>query len=57
MPRPLTPRLADLKTEIEGYAKGFGLEFFETNFEILSYDELSMVASHGGFPTRYPHWR
>jgi stage V sporulation protein R len=57
MPKGLTPRLADLKQEIEGYARDFGLDCFETVFEILSYDELNMVASYGGFPTRYPHWR
>mgnify|MGYP000891449499 CR=1 FL=1 len=57
MPKSLTPRLMDLKLEIEGYAKAFGLDCFETIFEILSTDELNMVASYGGFPTRYPHWR
>jgi stage V sporulation protein R len=57
MPKSLTPRLAALKDEIEGYARTYGLDFFETVFEILSYDELNMVASYGGFPTRYPHWR
>lgn len=57
MPKSLTPRLAALKEEIEGYARTFGLDFFETVFEILSYDELNMVAAYGGFPTRYPHWR
>jgi len=57
MPKSLTPRLQDLKKEIEGYAKSFGLDFFETVFEVLSTEELNMVASYGGFPTRYPHWR
>jgi stage V sporulation protein R len=57
MPRSLTPRLAQLKDEIEGYAQGLGLDFFETVFEMLGYDELNMVASYGGFPNRYPHWR
>jgi stage V sporulation protein R len=57
MPRGLTPRLEDLRKEIEGHAREFGLDFFETVFEILSYDELNMVAAYGGFPTRYPHWR
>lgn len=57
MPKSLTPRLQDLKKEIEGYAKAFGLDFFETVFEVLSTDELNMVAAYGGFPTRYPHWR
>jgi stage V sporulation protein R len=57
MPKSLTPRLAAMKEEIEGYAQGFGLDFFETVFELLGYDELNMVASYGGFPNRYPHWR
>ena len=26
-------------------------------FEVVDYDELNMIASYGGFPTRYPHWR
>ncbi len=57
MPRGLTPRLEDLRKDIEGHAREFGLDFFETVFEILSYEELNMVAAYGGFPTRYPHWR
>ncbi len=57
MPKSLTPRLQDLKVEIEGYARAFGLDFFEQVFEVLSTDELNMVAAYGGFPTRYPHWR
>lgn len=57
MPKSLTPRLQALKVEIEGYAREFGLDFFETVFEVLSTDELNMVAAYGGFPTRYPHWR
>src|SRR3954466_13622271 len=57
MPKGLTPRLSELKDEIEGYARDYGLDFFETVFEVLSYEELNMVASYGGFPNRYPHWR
>jgi stage V sporulation protein R len=57
MPKSLTPRLSALKEEIEGYARAYGLDFFETIFEVLSYDELNMVAAYGGFPNRYPHWR
>jgi len=49
--------LADLQREIEGYAREFGLDFFETRFEVVPYDQMSMVAAYGGFPTRYPHWR
>ena len=49
--------LWDVKVEIEAHAKDSGLDFFETIFEILSYDQINEVAAYGGFPTRYPHWR
>ena len=26
-------------------------------FELVTVDEMNMVAAYGGFPTRYPHWR
>jgi hypothetical protein len=26
-------------------------------FEVVDAEELNMIASYGGFPTRYPHWR
>lgn len=53
----LTPELRELQVEVEGYARSYGLDFYDTIFEILDYDELSEIASLGGFPTRYPHWR
>lgn len=53
----LTAELRDLQIEIEGHARDYGLDFYETIFEVLDYDELSEIASLGGFPTRYPHWR
>src|SRR5438552_2432623 len=52
----LPPDLRALKQEIEGYARGFGLDFYETIFEVLDAEDLNEVASYGGFPTRYPHW-
>src|SRR6267143_20915 len=45
----LSPRLSDIKKEIEGYARGFGLDFYETIFEVLGYDEINMVAAYGDF--------
>lgn len=53
----LPPDLASIAREIEGYARGYGLDFFDVIFELLPYDQLNMVAAYGGFPTRYPHWR
>jgi len=40
-----------------GYASDYGLDFFDVIFEVLDYEEINMVASYGGFPVRYPHWK
>lgn len=53
----LPEELSTLNEEIKGIAESYGLNFFETIFEIVEFDELNQVASYGGFPTRYPHWR
>ena len=45
------------RNQIQGYAEEYGLDFFETIFEVVEFDELNEIASYGGFPTRYPHWR
>jgi stage V sporulation protein R len=37
--------------------RDFGLDFYPTVIEFLTYDEISEVAAYGGFPVRYPHWR
>lgn len=52
----LSPELVKLRDEIKGYALEYGLDPFETIFEILDFDQINEVASYGGFPTRYPHW-
>ncbi|GIW81255.1 MAG: stage V sporulation protein R [Gemmatales bacterium] len=52
----LPPNLRALKEEIEGYAREYGLDFFETIFEVVDPDDLNEIAAYGGFPTRYPHW-
>ena len=35
----------------------FGMDFYPTIVEFVRYDEISELASYGGFPVRYPHWR
>jgi stage V sporulation protein R len=45
------------QVRIEKFAVEAGLDFFPTIFEILSYDQMNEIASYGGFPNRYPHWR
>src|SRR5437899_11498440 len=52
----LPPELRSLKQEIEGHARAYGLDFYETIFEVIDADDLNEIASYGGFPTRYPHW-
>lgn len=56
--------MANLTLELEAerkrickIAKDCGLDFFETIFELISYDQISQIASYGGFPVRYPHWK
>jgi stage V sporulation protein R len=49
--------LHDIKKEIEGYGKTYGLDFWDISFEILDYKRMQEVAAFGGFPVRYPHWR
>jgi stage V sporulation protein R len=53
----LPPELAELQIEIEGYAREYGLDFFDTIFEVLDYKQMNQVAAYAGFPSRYPHWR
>jgi stage V sporulation protein R len=48
--------LVKAREEIEQYARSYGLDFYQTIFEVLEFDEVNQVAAYGGFPTRYPHW-
>lgn len=43
--------------EILQMCRDFGLDFYETVVEFLTYDEISEIAAYGGFPVRYPHWQ
>ena len=52
------PRYLRVEQEkIEKVARDYGLDFFPTVFEMLSYDQMNEIAAYGGFPNRYPHWR
>jgi len=53
----LPPELAEYQRKIKEIAREYGLDFFETIFEMLDFDQINEVAAYGGFPTRYPHWR
>jgi stage V sporulation protein R len=55
--RTLSPELESMRARIEEWARSYGLDFYETIFEVLDYEEMNMVAAYGGFPNRYPHWK
>src|SRR5512136_2075644 len=53
----LPPELSAIEAEVQAYAREYGLDFFDTVFELLDYQQINEVASYDGFPNRYPHWR
>lgn len=53
----LTPELEKWRSRILKVADGYGLDTFETIFELITYDQINQFAAYGGFPVRYPHWR
>jgi stage V sporulation protein R len=53
----LTPELAKIRDQIKGYAIDYGLDCFETVFEMVDHEQINSLAALGGFPVRYPHWR
>lgn len=55
--RELTPELIQARDEIRKAAESFGLDFFETIFELVDSDQINSLAAFGGFPVRYPHWK
>jgi stage V sporulation protein R len=56
--RALPPELEEARLQIQSLARDkYKLDFFETVFEVCTYEEINMLAAYGGFPTRYPHWR
>ncbi len=53
----LTLELEAERQKICQIAKNCNLDFFETVFELINYDQISQIAAFGGFPVRYPHWK
>jgi len=49
--------LRQCQIEIEAHARDYNLDFYDTIFEMVDYERMNEVASYGGFPVRYPHWR
>ncbi|MCH7813658.1 MAG: SpoVR family protein, partial [Planctomycetes bacterium] len=57
MPVVFSKQLAEWSERIAEHARTEALDFFDTFFEVLTYDEMHQVAAYGGFPQRYPYWR
>lgn len=53
----LHKELKPLIPKIEQACKKFGLDYYPIIVEIVTYSDMSELASYGGFPVRYPHWR
>lgn len=53
----LPPDMAPIEAEVKIYAREYGLDFYDTVFELLDYQQINQVAAYDGFPGRYPHWR
>ena len=47
----------EVMPQIEAACKGMGLEYYPIIVEFVRYDEMAELASYGGFPVRYPHWK
>lgn len=43
--------------QIEAACRKMGLDYYPIVVEFVPYDEMAELASYGGFPVRYPHWR
>ncbi len=52
----LSASLKDAQAAVRQRAADYGLDFFETIFEVLDFDTMNQLAAYGGFPVRYPHW-
>lgn len=48
--------LAQWNLQIEAIAREEGLDFFDTEFEICSYEEMLGYEAYLGMPSHYPHW-
>ena len=48
--------LLEWNEKIEAIAKKFGLDYYEQEFEICSYEDMIGYETYVGMPSHYPHW-
>lgn len=47
----------ELLPAMEKACRDMGLDYYPIIVEFVRYDEMAELASYGGFPVRYPHWK
>ena len=47
----------ELIPRMEEACRKMGLDYYPIVVEFVRYDEMSELASYGGFPVRFPHWK
>lgn len=52
----LSKELKELAPKILQSCRDWGLDFYPTVVQLLTYDEISEIAAYNGFPVRFPHW-
>lgn len=53
----IPPELKRVIPDVLKACNEFGLDYYPPIIQMLTHDEMSEVASYGGFPVRYPHWK
>jgi stage V sporulation protein R len=53
----LPPEIGREQQRIADVARSYGLDFFETVFEMVDTNQINTIAAYDGFPVRYRHWR
>lgn len=54
---PVHKEVLEVLPRIEAECKRMGLDYYPIVLEFVRYDEMAELASYGGFPVRYPHWK
>ncbi len=53
----LTDKEKEVFNKVLKICSDYGLDFYPTVIQKLTYDEMSEVVAYGGFPRRYLHWQ
>lgn len=51
-----TDQLIAYNERIEKIARNFGLDYYEQEFEIISFEDMMCYEAYVGMPAHYPHW-